>query len=121
MSDQWHFHRMARCLPQGSDDGTVKLWDVVTHETITTLEGHTDYVTSVAFSPNGTLLASGSDDETVRLWSVEKRETIAIFEGHMDYVTSVAFSPNGALLASGAGDGTVKLWNVGESRNCRHT
>ena len=99
-------------LASGSDDGTVKLWDVGSRETIATLEGHTDDITSVAFSPIDDLLASGSYDETIKLWNIESRETIATLEGHTDYVNSVAFSPDGTVLASGSGDGTIKLWNV---------
>ena len=62
--------------------------DVVTRETIATLEGHTDSVTSVSFSPNGALLASGSYDETIKLWNiVESRNCRHTLEGHTDYVT----------------------------------
>ena len=57
-------------IVSGSDDGTVKLWDVATRTNTATLEGHTDEVTSVAFSPDGTIIASGSEDETIKLWDV---------------------------------------------------
>ena len=55
-------------LATGAADSTVKLWDAVTWEEITTLRGHTGIVRSVAFSPNGARLATGSDDNTVKLW-----------------------------------------------------
>ena len=82
-------------------DNTVKLWDVETNTNIATLEGHEGRVSSVAFSPDGTLLASGSEDDTVKLWDVETNTNIATLEGHKGKVTSVAFSPDGTLLASG--------------------
>jgi len=75
------------------------------------LEGHTSWVNSVAFSPDGQLLASGSGDETVRLWNPATGEQLQKLEGHTDSVKSVAFSPDGQLLASGSGDETVRLWN----------
>ena len=65
----------------GSRDGTVKLWDVATHENIATLEGHTHDVNSVSFSPDGTTLASGSRDNTVKLWDVATRTNIVTLEG----------------------------------------
>ena len=57
-------------LASGSDDQTVKLWDVASGECLRTLEGHSNYVYSVAFDVSGGTLASGSDDRTVKLWDV---------------------------------------------------
>ena len=60
-----------KTLASGSDDDTVRLWDVATGRQIgNPLTGHTGAVNSVAFSPDGKTLASGSDDDTVRLWDV---------------------------------------------------
>ena len=77
-----------------------------------TLEGHAELVTSVAFSPDGTLLASGSGDRTVKLWEVGSGQEKAILERHEKTVLSVAFSPDGTTLASAGGDGTVRLWDI---------
>ncbi|HMG72823.1 MAG TPA: TIR domain-containing protein [Pyrinomonadaceae bacterium] len=77
------------------------------------LEGHTDGVTCVVFSPDGKLLASSSRDHTIRLWDISKRETIGEpLARHYAEVTAVAFHPGGALLASGSLDGTVIVWDV---------
>ncbi len=79
------------------------------------LEEHTDMITSVAFRPDGELLAMGSSDRTVHLWDVEQQEQVGAFQGHTDSVYSAIFSPDGRLLASGSWDNTVRLWDV-ESR-----
>ena len=61
-------------------------------------EGHTDYVTSVAFSPDGACIVSVSNDPTIRVWDTRSGDVVAgPFEGHTDYVTSVAFSPTLSL------------------------
>ena len=59
---------MGRRLRRGLDDKTVKLWDVTSGECLQTLEGHSDHVVSVSFSPDGTKVASGSDDKTIKIW-----------------------------------------------------
>ena len=81
-----------------------------------TLEGHTDLVWSVAFSPNGQTLASGSQDRTVRLWDPNTGKLKRTLEGHRDAVNSVAFSPDGQTVASGSWDGTARLWNPENGR-----
>ena len=99
-------------LASGGYRGRVRLWDVATQTEETTIEGHSDLVSSVSFSPDGALLASGSRDGRVILWDVGTREQTGSLGGHLGLIP-VAFSPDGALLASGSGDGTVWLWDVG--------
>lgn len=86
------------------------------------LEGHSAAVNSVAFSPDGSLLATASDDMSVRLWTEETGQGMrgfqeqAVFQGNTEPVKSVAFHPKGELIASassdGNGNGSVRLWNV---------
>ncbi len=78
---------------------------------IATLEGHTDVVESVAFSPDGIRLASGSHDGTANLWDVTTEQRIATLPGDADSrVVSAAFSPDGKVLASVSS--RVSLWDV---------
>src|SRR5204862_76799 len=85
-----------------------------------TLEGHSDPVRSVAFSPDSARLASASSDRTVKIWDAGSGECLQTLEGHSDPVSSVAFSPDSARLASASADRTVKIWDVG-SGECLQT
>ena len=76
------------------------------------LKGHSELVTSLAFSSDQRLLASASQDRSVRLWNIASRKAIATFIGHAGAVNAVAFSPNGRQLVSASSDETLKLWSI---------
>jgi WD40 repeat protein len=90
----------------------VKLWDVNTGNCIKTLTGHTNWVWSVAFSPDGKTLVSSSYDQTVRLWDVTTGGCIRTLTGHTSKIYSVSFSPDGQIVASGSDDQTARLWDA---------
>ncbi|KAF2266974.1 hypothetical protein CC78DRAFT_552099 [Lojkania enalia] len=75
-------------------------WDAC----LSTLEGHSHSVRSVAFSPDSTRLVSGSYDKTVKIWDASSGECLSTLEGHSDSVRSVAFSPDSTRLVSGSDD-----------------
>src|SRR5438552_18919088 len=77
-----------------------------------TLRGHSGWISSLAYFPDGKRLASGSADKTVKIWTISTGEETATLRGHTEYVSSVAISPDGKLLATGSFDKTAKLWNV---------
>ncbi len=91
-----------KTLASGSDDKTIKLWDVETGTEIRTLKGHEESVYSVSFSPDGKTLASGSEDKTIKLWNLETGTEIRTLKGHESPVYSVSLSQDGKTLASGS-------------------
>jgi WD40 repeat protein len=109
-------------LASGSDDKTIKLWDLNRGRELRTLKEHTRPVYSVAISPDGLILASGSDDKTIKLWQLATGKRFATlslgnwFSGHSGCVYSVTFSPDGRTLASLSSGGTIKLWQLATGR-----
>ena len=123
----------AKVLASGSVDKTIKLWDVASGKELRTLTGHTERVSalrserasmkghrarvwSVAFSPDGRILASGSWDGTIEFWDVATGQPQATFKAHTNRVYKVAFTMDGSTLVSGGGiqtaRGEVKLWDM---------
>jgi WD40 repeat protein len=102
------------------EDEMVRLWDVsgcvhgpeACGARPRVLEGHAGIVLSVAFSPDGDLLASGAADGTLRLWRASNGAALHAVTGDAGALLGIAFSPDGKLLASGAVDGSVQVWQV---------
>src|SRR5919202_3119563 len=94
----------------GKDD-TVRIWDIDSRKLIHSLIGHSWWVYSVAFSPDGQTLATGAMDKTVKLWDAQTGQEKRTLE-HPSLIQSVTFSPDGHTLASSCGNGDIKLWDV---------
>ena len=97
------------------DDLDVEIIEIIdrnTNETLKTLYGHSFFVYSLSFSPDGSRIVSGSWDKTIKIWDVNTGNCLKTLEGHSDYVWSVAFSPDGTKIISGSGDKTIKIWDA---------
>ncbi|OBQ32714.1 MAG: hypothetical protein AN485_20760, partial [Anabaena sp. MDT14b] len=70
------------------------------------------HICSVAYSPNGQILASASKDKTVKLWSVASGEEISSVKCTDSVIYSIAFSPDGKILAAGSGDTTITMFPI---------
>jgi WD40 repeat protein/serine/threonine protein kinase len=114
-------------LAVGGGEGLVKgkptsaelrVWDVRTGAMLRSLRGHSAAVRSVAFSPDGKVLASGARDHTICLWDPSTGARLGMLAGHTSWVRSLAFSSDGKRLVSGGGysvlndAGEVKVWEV---------
>jgi WD40 repeat protein len=100
-------------------DISIRVWDVASGKPVVVFQGHLEGEkpgdhggeTSLAFSPDGSIL-SGGYDGTMRLWDIRTGKEVRRFEGHSAGV-AVAFSPDGRrALSGGFGDRTVRLWDV---------
>ena len=80
--------------------------------TLYTFRGHSGWVWSVGWSPNGERIASGSGDATAQVWDATSGDHLIVYSGHADSVYGVAWSPDGKRVASGGFDKTVQVWDA---------
>ncbi len=111
----------------GSDDGTIRIFDSVTYEQITSQSCHSAGIRAIAQLPNG-MIATGSYDKTVKVWSIEqflgealeksvsdvggKWAPLKTLSGHSSSVIALQYLNDGVSLASGSADYSIKIWNV---------
>lgn len=91
----------------------VKLWNINSQNEFAALQ-HDEYVLTLAFSPNGQLLAAGDFGGTIRIWDVATQKAVAQLEGDTSGVYTLVFSPDGRTLASAGYHGLIKLWTASD-------
>lgn len=95
-----------------SEGGKVRLWDIKSGILLTTLDSD-EYITyTVAFSPDGSIVAAGNLDGTIKLWDTKTYKLLRIIHAHIVKTTQIKFSFDGRFIASSGGDGTVSIWGI---------
>jgi len=100
----------------GSEDKTVKIWDLETGAGRATLEGHTDQVRSVAITPDGKRILSASIDNSIHIWDASSGRELAKLDGHTDKVWTVVALRDNARALSGGWDNTLRLWDLASGK-----
>ncbi|GAB4471640.1 MAG: hypothetical protein Kow0088_05580 [Anaerolineales bacterium] len=92
------------------DKYQIHLWNIVDGQLLLTIES-SDFIDSMAFSPDGSTLAVGTSAGPINLYKVVDGSQLAILEGHLDSVNSISWSPSKEYLASGGDDNLIRLWD----------
>jgi WD40 repeat protein len=100
----------------GSPSRLVKIFSTKTGELQHKIKKHTDWVTAVAFSPNGQMLATADRNGGISIWDPDNAQELFTLAGHKSYVTALSWRGDSKLLASSSEDGTVKLWEMQEGK-----
>ncbi len=108
----------------GSEDNTIRVWDVATGEGVKALRGHGSPVRACAFAPDGQWVLSGGDDQQARVWNVQGYQEVRVlhataFSGHEDAVLSARFSPDGRQIVTASRDRTASLWDAANGKPLR--
>jgi WD40 repeat protein len=96
----------------GSEDYTVKVWDLSTGLILASLAGHSSEVFAVAIDAAGYRGISGDGSGTLQVWDLQTKTAEFTLLGHSDWVADVALTVDGKLAVSAAGDGTIRCWDL---------
>eukprot|EP00010_Vexillifera_abyssalis_P007165 CAMPEP_0201545214 /NCGR_PEP_ID=MMETSP0173_2-20130828/1746_1 /ASSEMBLY_ACC=CAM_ASM_000268 /TAXON_ID=218659 /ORGANISM="Vexillifera sp., Strain DIVA3 564/2" /LENGTH=399 /DNA_ID=CAMNT_0047953551 /DNA_START=84 /DNA_END=1283 /DNA_ORIENTATION=- len=97
-------------VASGSRDKSIKLWHIPTERCVATFTGHSNWVQSIVFHPNGKFLLSVSDDKTLRIWDIKQNRCMRTIDAHTQFVTSLAFNKSDPHVITGCVDNTIKVW-----------
>lgn len=105
-----------RLAVTGSDDKTVKVWDLQSRRVIRSYEDHEGMVNAVDFHPDGTCIASAGTDSTIKLWDLRSDQLLQHYKAHTGAITDMAFHPSGNFLLTSSLDTTLKVWDLREGQ-----
>lgn len=105
------FHPRERTLATGCNDGVIRLWPLTPGAQPKLLRGHTNRVTGVAFSQDGSLLVSGSWDQTVRVWNLATLSH-QVLGRELGRIYWADFHPDGRQVGAASSDGTARVWTL---------
>jgi WD40 repeat protein len=109
----------SKALAIGDADHHLQVIDLASGNTSFNIpEAHSEGITAVAWSPNGSVIASGSgySDSSIRLWDAASGKVIGAMEGHTSWICQLIFSTDGQRLYSASADQTIRIWDVGQRR-----
>jgi WD40 repeat protein len=95
----------------------VRIWNLNDKIAGPAFAAHERTIRSMAFSPDGTMLATAGNDQTVRIWNVSSRESTASFTDHFQSIGTLSFSADGKYLVSGSDDGVIHVWSLPDKRS----
>ena len=102
----------SKALITGAVDGVLRIYDMETGQTVTSLPGHTGEIRSLALHPLGSQIASAGSDSMVRLWDFDVVVQTRDLTGHEGPVWFAAFDAEGRRAVSASGDGTARIWDT---------
>ncbi|MHA2142273.1 MAG: WD40 repeat domain-containing protein [Candidatus Thorarchaeota archaeon] len=108
-------NKVGRMFAAALQDRSIRLYDARNCEEMQRIQDEF-LCTSIAFNPQGDVVATGGVDRTVKLWDIRTGDLLAKLVGHTYPVLTLAFSPDGSRLVSGSGDTTLRIWDF-ENRN----
>ncbi|MHA2020681.1 MAG: WD40 repeat domain-containing protein [Candidatus Thorarchaeota archaeon] len=112
-------NKVGRMIAVAMQDRSVRLYDARNCEEMQRMQDEF-LCTSIAFSPQGDVVATGGVDRIVKLWDIRTGDLLAKLEGHTYPVLALAFSPDGGRLVSGSGDTTLRIWDVENRTELNH-
>src|SRR5262245_5897770 len=116
IEDVWAFNRDASLLASGTNE--IAIWNTSKGSEVSRVATES-WVTTIAFSPDGKLLASGHDDGKITLWTVPTLSPAGELAGHDEAVSALTFSADGLQLTSSADDHKIRVWDVRSKNRVR--